>query len=178
MSPTRDSLPLSTKLGEILCDQLLRDTFREFCYSELAGENFDFWEEVEVFKTIEEESERKIRFNNIYARFFSLESAHEMNLSGSMRRISLVILNFFIKSGQDRIRFDAFKNSEQGPPKDVFNRIQRRVHSELSTEMLYRFLRSSHLKKALLDKDDPEGAKRRREKLEKFFGVTIEILDV
>ncbi len=65
-----------------MTDQWLRDTFRDFCVSELAGENFDFWESVELYKKTEDEVERMAQFNEIYERFFSSDSEHEMNISG------------------------------------------------------------------------------------------------
>jgi hypothetical protein len=84
-----------------------------------------------------------------------------------------LVFQTLLHIADERVRVDAAKNTGTCPL-DAFSRIQRRVQAELSTELLYRFLRSPHLKKALEIKDDPEGGKRRREKLEKFFGVKIE----
>jgi len=148
-----DSKPKNIR--EIVGDYLLREAFQTFCVDELAAENFSFWEEVESFKRLEDESIRKERFEEIYEKYFSQDSDSEMNVSA-----------------EDRIRVDKAKSSGV-IPKDVFDRIQRRVYAELSTELFYRFLRSEHFARYLEDKEDPDGSIRRREKLEEFFGMEI-----
>ncbi len=47
------------------------------------------------------------------------------------------------------------------------------MYSELSTEIFYRFLRSEHFARFLEDREDPDGLKRKRQKLEEFFGMEI-----
>jgi hypothetical protein len=82
---------------------------------------------------------------------------------------------------EDRRRIDGFKaslTSEPPPstlPKDVFDRIQRRVYAELSTDVFYRFLSSEHYARYVEDREDPDGSKRRRAKLEYFFGTQLKV---
>ena len=84
-------------------------------------------------------------------------------------------------SADDRRRLDQVKaslDSSSPPsvlPRDVFDRIQRRVYAELSTDLFYRFLRSEHFARYLEDKEDPDGSKRRRSKLEYFFGLELKV---
>ena len=89
-------------LSQVLKDPQMRGAFRSFCEDKLAGENFLFWEDCEGFQKIENEEERRVRFNQIYEKFLSVESDTEMNISGeqSGARITVgkvlgISLNYF-----------------------------------------------------------------------------------
>ena len=153
-------IPKPKSLREILNCPLLFLAFREYCESEMAIENVRFWEEVEAYKKLPEEH-RTERFLEIYQKYFDPDSVFELNASTDERR-----------------RLDHFKEtlSSSPPPilpKDVFDRIQRRVYAELSTDVFYRFLSSEYYARYLDDREDPDGSKRRRTKLEYFFGVEL-----
>ena len=80
---TSDGLSKSKiTLSQVVEDPGLRKIFETFCIDELAGENFLFWQEAEDYKMMEDIPERKRKLEEIYGKYFSVDTDTEVNLSG------------------------------------------------------------------------------------------------
>mmetsp|Transcript_30924 Transcript_30924/g.86636 ORF Transcript_30924/g.86636 Transcript_30924/m.86636 type:complete len:232 (-) Transcript_30924:301-996(-) len=142
-------------LTDIVKDPELCQVFERFCTHELAGENFRFWLEAQMYGDIDNGSERKMAFARIYNTYLSEHADTEINMSGP-ERISV--------EEARRAKF---------PPTDVFVEIQMSVWTNLRTELLPRFQRSDMLDRYLKGELEPVEVELSREKLEDFFGMPI-----
>eukprot|EP01100_Stratorugosa_tubuloviscum_P014878 TRINITY_DN8213_c0_g1_i1.p1 TRINITY_DN8213_c0_g1~~TRINITY_DN8213_c0_g1_i1.p1 ORF type:complete len:177 (-),score=72.12 TRINITY_DN8213_c0_g1_i1:80-610(-) len=69
------------ELEQILCDRELSLAFREFLHSVLCSENLSFWYEVEEYRTIINEDERKEKAKQMLKKYLSSSSTYQLNLN-------------------------------------------------------------------------------------------------
>ena len=130
---------------KIVRSEELKELFGMFCEQELCDENFLLWKDVEEYRNIEDDRARRLRFNEMFAKYVSEESHMEANMSGS-----------------DRASLHAAKISKSAPPADVFDNLQMTVWVEMSTELLPRFARSEMVRRFYFERpDSPETIRKR-----------------
>ncbi len=152
---------MSSRVIRILKDEELTHLFRQFLESCLCAENYDFWREIEQYKTISSIASRKEKALYIYSTYLAMGAPDEINLDASSKT-QIVDRLFPItqieveekEEGSSGIHESLLASPDAPPPPppvpsasimypyDLFDGAQQEVIHLLQNDMYERFMKS------------------------------------
>lgn len=117
---------ITLSLSDVLLHEDLSLVFREYLHQQQSSENLSFWVEVEDYKTLENENDRKSRAEKIWDKFLNKSAQTPINIDGSVR--------------------DSLYNSISSKeyPIDLFNEAQEFIYSLLELDSYRKFIQSEN----------------------------------
>ncbi len=154
---------MNSRVIRILKDEELTHHFRQFLESCLCAENYDFWREIEIYKTISSIASRKEKALYIYSTYLAMGAPDEINLDASSK--TLIVDRLFPvtqieveekEEGSSGIHESLLASSSPDAPPppppvpnasamypyDLFDGAQQEVIHLLQNDMYERFMKS------------------------------------